>query len=545
MIVLQEPEHGNGSTRSNRSLPWALGTPPRLAALFLALGSVLVVLVVGGLFAHRQSIWIDETTQLNGIALGPSRVLSWLLGDPAYGNGVPADRNPPLSFFLGQFWGVIFGTKPQALRWMGVVAVAGAAAILSRTLSKRVGWLAGLAGLAMFAFVPQISTIAAEIRPYPLMVLFASAAWASFIAILACQDRPTLRHWFTFGAMCVLASYTHFYGLLMTGGLLCGLLIDFWHRRKSILPIVLLTAILAVLCAGTIPFALQAASMSHGAHAVQSSGVPGRSLRLLARLFVSPSVAVSTIATMSLLGLCAVLCGAGLRKTEDRRMIRAIAMALAIPFALCIVTVRITPAFDALAPHYNAWMLPGVSIAVAYGAGGLARIRSVVALAVVACIFLINGYGCYRLVAGDQFTHGPHNAIMRELAATRPGRTAIIVDETPEWAFVYFPLRHEFGQNPHVFLAKAEEGIDHLHRVEPDAAASLGAARTYDYILLIHAKSLQTKDLAREVRGDAIALPDSYLLESFRQDPAWRQVGSFRHVSFVGAQGSLFQRSGT
>jgi Dolichyl-phosphate-mannose-protein mannosyltransferase len=506
--------------------------------------SALLVLVLGGLFSHRQSIWVDETTQLNGIGLGPLRVLSWLLGDVSYVNGVPADRNPPLSFLLGQLWGAVFGTGTQSLRWMGVAAVACAAALLSRTLSKCAGWLATAVGIATFALVPQILAIAAEIRPYPLMLLFATAAWASFIAILANEGRSTLRHWLAFGAMCVLASYTHFYGLLMTGGLLCGLLVDFGHRRASMMPIAIVALFLALSCIGTVPFALQAAHMSHGSHPIESLGVLERSTRLLVRMFVSPSVAISTTATLSLLGLGAVLWAAGLRATEDRRMVRSIAVALALPFALCVVAAWATPAFDPLAPHYSVWMLPGVSIAMAYGARGLSRIRSSVARAAVTCIFLLNGYGCYRVIAGDQFTHGPHNAIMRELSATRLARTAIIVDETPEWAFVYFPLRHDLGPNPPVFLASDNENGDFLRRVEPEGSVPFESLESYSYLLLLHAKSLHTKDIAVSIASDTIALPNSSLLKRFRQNPGWHEVSSFRHISFLGARGSLFQKIG-
>jgi len=513
-----------------------------LPAVLLALAAAVTILAVGGLFASRQSLWVDETTQLNGIAMGPVHVLSWLLGDRTYLNGLPPDRNPPVSFVLGQLWGMAFGRQVQALRWMGIVAVALAAAVLTWTLARRAGGIAALAGVACFAAVPQIASIAAEVRPYPLMLFFAALAWSSFVTLL-CREEPRARHWFAFGTACILASYTHFFGILMTGGLLFGLAADAWLRGKRKTPVLCAAAILLILCLGALPFARQAAHLSAPLHPILPSGVLGRTGRLIARLFVSPSIAVGAIGTGLLFGCQMLLVSGGLRSPSDRSVVQAIGFALLLPLVLCIATAWATPSFDALAPHYNAWMLPGIALAVAFGVRGLARTRSMLTWGPVVVVAALDVLGCYRLLASDCFTHGPHNAVMRELAGDRTRHTAIIVDKSEEWAYVYFPLRYELGLNPPVFLASSELAAESLYRVEPEATVSLAELQEQqDYVLLVHAKSLHTRELGNYLDGRPVALPSSSLLDHFERDPAWRQVSTFRHVSFVGAQGTLFHK---
>ena len=186
-------------------------------------------------------------------------------------------------------------------------------------------------------------------------------------------------------------------------------------------------------------------------------------------------------------------------------------------------------------------MLPGISIAAAFGAHALGKARPKLAWTAVIGMALVNGLGSYRLISSDHFTHGPHDAIMQTLGLARTGRTAIVLDETKEWGFVYFPLRYDLGENPPVYLAITSVGAN-LHRVQPDATVSMDFLKTLDHVLLVRARSLQTSEIATEIKGRPIRLADSLLLDRFRSDPDWREIGMLRHVSFVSAKGNLFER---
>src|SRR5271154_5007367 len=79
-------------------------------------------------FLRWQSIWIDETTQLGGLTLGPIGLTHWLAGRPEPFL-LQSDRMPPISYWADWGWMQLFGSGVQSLRTFGVVCVAGAVSI--------------------------------------------------------------------------------------------------------------------------------------------------------------------------------------------------------------------------------------------------------------------------------------------------------------------------------------------------------------------------------------------------------------------------------
>jgi hypothetical protein len=203
-----------------------------------------------------------------------------------------------------------------------------------------------------------------------------------------------------------------------------------------------------------------------------------------------------------------------------------------------------TPSFDALAPHYNAWMLPGVAILLALGAQELARRWPLLAWAVIFSFIWLNISGSRLLVRGEYFTHGPDNAIRRILKNIPARHTAIVIDDNREWAALYFPLRYELGPNPLVFLASVTDGAAYFRRVEPDSNVARASVMGYDFLLLVRAQSLRTRDISKELDEKSVDIAESSLLEQVRSDSHWREIDKFRQVAFVGATGHLFARMG-
>src|SRR5580765_5828134 len=132
-------------------------------AAALAVACVAVGLSSG--FAAQQEIWLDETTQLAGLSLGPARVLPWLAGaDPGRFAGIPADRMPPLSYWVGWLWSQAFGRSEASLRALGVALGAAAALLVFASARRLWGRAAGyLAGLS-FALSPNVIVSSVEIR---------------------------------------------------------------------------------------------------------------------------------------------------------------------------------------------------------------------------------------------------------------------------------------------------------------------------------------------------------------------------------------------
>src|SRR4051794_10429387 len=81
-----------------------------------ALGAA-VTLVAAALFLPHQTLWIDETTQLSGLTLSPVEVVRWLMHPATHDFGVPGDRMPFLSYWLGWAWSRLFGLGETSLRW--------------------------------------------------------------------------------------------------------------------------------------------------------------------------------------------------------------------------------------------------------------------------------------------------------------------------------------------------------------------------------------------------------------------------------------------
>ncbi|MEI8195479.1 MAG: glycosyltransferase family 39 protein, partial [Phycisphaerae bacterium] len=139
--------------------------------LFLPL-CLTIYLIAGFSFAQRQTLWLDETTQLSGIPLGPVEVTRWLAGAPHdFGCPTAPDRMPPVSYWAGQLWVRGFGFSELALRYMGVACVAGAVALVYAAGRRAFGAVGGLAAGLYLAVSPAVLDKLVEIRAYPLYLL--------------------------------------------------------------------------------------------------------------------------------------------------------------------------------------------------------------------------------------------------------------------------------------------------------------------------------------------------------------------------------------
>ena len=145
--------------------------PRELAALFAC---VLLAIMVPAFFMPHQSLWVDETTQLSGLTLGPSEVTAWLAGTDPHRFGVPPDRSPPMSYWIGWGWSRVFGLTEASMRWLGVVLVAFATMLVFDAGRRAWGCAAALTAGLLFALSPNVVVNAVEIRSYPLFLLAVS-----------------------------------------------------------------------------------------------------------------------------------------------------------------------------------------------------------------------------------------------------------------------------------------------------------------------------------------------------------------------------------
>src|SRR4051812_4996931 len=92
-----------------------------------------------------------------------------------------ADRMPPLSYWAGWAWSRAFGHSEASYRWMGVIVTACGAACVALAAGRLAGGLGALAAGLLFALSPNVMTMAAEIRAYPFLMAFASAAFLCLV----------------------------------------------------------------------------------------------------------------------------------------------------------------------------------------------------------------------------------------------------------------------------------------------------------------------------------------------------------------------------
>lgn len=173
---------------------------------------VLVALALRLPTAGDQSYWLDEVYS--------AQIVAGSFGH-AWSSVQLTENTPPLYYLAGWAWTHIFGQGELGLRSLS--AVAGALAViptvwLTRTTAPRgtTAWVALLAGL-LLVVNPLAQWFSQEARAYGLFTLVAALAWAALAAALA---RPTPTRLWLWAAAAVVASWTHYFGvvLLVVGG---------------------------------------------------------------------------------------------------------------------------------------------------------------------------------------------------------------------------------------------------------------------------------------------------------------------------------------
>lgn len=164
----------------------------------------------------RFELWVDEAA---------TWWFAHLAAAGRFAEQMALEPTPPLYYALIGVMMRLFGDGSFVMRLPS--AIIGAATIpavflFGRELfGRRVGWIAAL----LLSFHPLHVFYCREARVYPLLLLLTILLlWALWRAL----DLDRWRSWAAFGAVLVLACYSHFYGLFL--GATAGVLIVFWSR---------------------------------------------------------------------------------------------------------------------------------------------------------------------------------------------------------------------------------------------------------------------------------------------------------------------------
>lgn len=468
----------------------------------LVVVAVLGFVLMAGHFAAHQSIWVDETTQLSGLALPLEAQLRWLAGGENPIPGVPPDRMPPLSYLLGSLWAAVFGLGEGAMRAFGMVAVlAGLPAVVmgARRVAGGQAWVPGLVG-AVYLLSPWTVVLGVEIRAYPLFLCL--SAWAGW-AYALCLTGEARRGLVWLAVFTVAAGYAHFFGLVMGAVLWLSLVL---LRRQVGLGFGRLCAVAGVVgvaLLGVIPFVLAAAGMGASGGGEAGGGVAEAVkgvVRLAARLVLHQSHQASVAMWGPALLAVGVLLLLVLRgAVRDGLVARGVLLPLGIAAGVLPLLDSVVGKFDVLSLTYNTWLLPLVLMALACGAGrGLPGRGGAIGAAALVVLLGAHLAADVRLARNAaSYGHGSGEWVFA--AVPDVASTAVIHDATGAWGFAYFPLHYLSGGALAQYLR--EPGRPDRRILPGGTVEAAGEAEAFATRIFLRTEANGTRELNAQIDG--------------------------------------------
>lgn len=466
--------------------------------------SLLVIIMVIGIwlnisFLKNQDIWVDETTQLSGLTLDPIAIVPWLCGENPQRFGVPGDRMPPMSYWVGWLWARAFGLSEISMRMMGVTAVACAALLIAVAARNAWGQWAGVLAAAVFLYSPNTLVTSVEIRAYPLFILISAAAIYFCVRILKATPTVLLSDWGWLAGCCIAGIYTHFYGVVLAGSVICGMtVISLWQPelRK---PLVVMAAVISFCSFGMVAFVMGASQMG-------GIGTEGLSVGSMARfiyraLIGHPSLAVyHTVTIFGMVAFVVMLALALFPKQTGGKIYWMLMIALLAGCLAAVVAKALIGKFDALSPSYNIWRLPMLSVL----AGSVVAIRErwlrVGGIGATMVIIVAGALASGTILRNPTiFRHTPH----REVVAMIKNNSVdtVVYDSAVGWAGAYFPLFYSEGCRLNQLLFKqSSSGLTDLFELPMMRESTLAQLPTR--VVLIGTENQSMEDTVAMCRGN-------------------------------------------
>lgn len=509
--------------------------------------SVACFVLFAALFARQQSIWVDETTQLSGLTLSPIESAAWLAGEDAHRFGVPPDRTPPLSYWVGWGFSQVFGLSESSMRWFGIACVALAILIVHLTAQRLWGMRAGMVAGLIIALSPNAIEFGVEIRAYPLFLLLASIGTAALCRYVIAEPTRRMTWLLVLAASGLLMSYTHFFGLVAAGALFASVLVLSILRRHGVISTLLVGGVTLLLSAGLVPFITSASDVSGdgGAVTFQLPAVGDvarygyRSLAGHPAMTVVRPAAILASAGAGVLGLAALAPKRQLASTTWVVLLALIAGMVVILAASCFVTT-----FEVLRPSYSIWRMPMVALVCASALS--ARHGGVRKAAVCAAALAVGGSAFaagVQVWRGDLFRHGPHESIAA-IAEELDGSVQIVHESPAQWGQAYYPLRYHFGVELTQWAGvEGQSGVG-LVRQLPDSDQALDVS-TLDgrFVVVLRDQAQFWRDQARVLQGEKPTVEPGPLAARLIESDNWREARREWLAGMMAVQIIVFERS--
>jgi mannosyltransferase len=179
----------------------------------------LLTLALGLYQMGRPELWRDE-------------LASWSFASRPVSSMIATARHTGATqlayYLLLHGWLAAFGDSADAMRFLSVLTMAGAAACVALVGRRLAGARAGLISGLVFALVPSVSRFAQEVRFYAPAVLVATLAT---LVLLRALDRPSVLRWLSYAACLALLGYVDLVALSVVAGHAAGAVVRLWNDR--------------------------------------------------------------------------------------------------------------------------------------------------------------------------------------------------------------------------------------------------------------------------------------------------------------------------
>jgi Dolichyl-phosphate-mannose-protein mannosyltransferase len=516
---------------------------PRIA--LVAAGFLCVVVSVGSaaMVMPGRSIWVDETTQMSGLAGNPIEITQWLMGRIKYNTNLQDDRMPPLSYWAGWFWSRIFGLGERQMRWFSVFCTGVATAFVFKTAEKAWGLAAGLAAGLLFALSPNVIDRAIGIRCYALFMLTASMTFYFLTRLLRESNGKSTKWIIGMTISSVAAMYTHFYGLILAGSCLSAALILFYLQGKPVRSVVAAMVLIGVASSGLFPFIAASVDMSKEKPSKAEHTNTDR-IRATAqwgyRQFFHASISASRMALIAGIAGFVLCCGVAVQRTLNQRTAdwveaAGIGMALASGSAIILIAQFVVKSFVVTQPNYSVWMLPGWAIFLASAVRG-PRISRTSVLGLT----LLLGAECYGTIQmarrGEVFSPAPAAQIARMISEYKPDQV-VVVYEGDRDPMLYFPITFIFNNNVGQYIYRDGSLTSYPPSNKVIAPMELPA----NTVVVVRSADQSAAELVGQL-DRASELSPGPVASTLMESPQWKLIDNKVFLSFIKADVRVFRR---
>jgi hypothetical protein len=545
--------------------------------LLFSVFAIICFFITAFLFSFQQNLWVDETTQLSGLGLSFTEIYLWLSDLIETPFSVPSDRMPVLSYWFGMLWSYFFTLDVLVMRWLSLFFVMLALVILCGFFFKRQQYSVLLAATLFLCLSPNLTVLAVEIRAYALFFLFSVIAVLLYVQIICFveQERNAFTSALALSCVLVLAINTHFFGLVLAGSLLAAyLLMALWDRR-FVLHVKIIFAVGTILLLGTsfvvLPVIGAFASQGGGAEAsvAASSLQETISLRETIRSAVKLAyrlVAHQTMGEIAFFPLLALLIVYGVIILSVIKHPTVMKTVLLLALLLGCMTVFLAniflSSFDALAPHYNVWMLPLLAVLFGYAVGDLLSAKRAYMITVLGVVGATCGYGQWTLAfSGEKYAHTRFSEIQQrvesysaigaiggiksigEIERSVPLKISIVYNRS--MAKTWFAGIYTFPRSVNQYVVEqADTGLRaYISLYDGEAISAFDVAEHSDIIISAYGETIYSAELNASEHAAPVREGHPVFEQIAPPEPMWRQLEAMTFLAQESANIVVYKKT--